>query len=302
VGRSRDPGDAPRLEWRHHKTADGAHPDGREQQLLWLTNRARANPRLAGIWLATASIPGIALGREYFGVDAGALEREFAGYAAKPPAAFDDRLHEAALAHCRDLIARDAEDHRGQIERVRAAGFRWRAFRGTALSYGRDVETAHAALAIDWGPGPGGVQAGRGHRAAVMSLDGEYSNVGIAVVEERDPSTRVGPLVITEDFCRADTTVADHFNRFIVGTVWRDLNADGRYQPGEGIGGTRVTPDRGGYFAVTGAAGGYAVPVAAAGAYWVTFSGAASAVRGIDVGAASVLLDLETGEAGRGIE
>jgi len=32
--------DAPTVEWTYHKTSDNAHPDGNEQQLLWLMNQA----------------------------------------------------------------------------------------------------------------------------------------------------------------------------------------------------------------------------------------------------------------------
>ncbi len=31
-------------EWTFHKSTDGAHPDGNEQQMVWLMNRARSNP------------------------------------------------------------------------------------------------------------------------------------------------------------------------------------------------------------------------------------------------------------------
>ena len=105
---------APTVEWTLHKTADGAHPDGREQQVMWLMNRARAYPPAEGVWLATSTDPDIASGRNYFGVNTTVLQNEFNGYSAKPPAAFDVRLYNAAKAHSDDLIARNAQDHNGQ--------------------------------------------------------------------------------------------------------------------------------------------------------------------------------------------
>ncbi len=36
----------PDTEWVYHKTADNQHPNGMEQQQLWLVNNARANPQL----------------------------------------------------------------------------------------------------------------------------------------------------------------------------------------------------------------------------------------------------------------
>jgi len=62
-------------------------------------------------------------------------------------------------------------------------------------------------------------------------------------------------------------------NRFIVGTVWDDLNSDGDYDEDEGLGGVLVMPDEGLYFAITGDAGGFAIPIEAPGTYMVEFSG-----------------------------
>lgn len=289
----------PTVEWLFHKTADDSHPSGPEQQMLWLMNRARANPAQEGVWLADTDTPGIAFPRTCFGVDLYRLKREFSGYAARPPAAFDARLYAAALAHSRDLVASRAQFHAGQLSRVAATSFRWLACRGNVFAHASDPESAHGAFAIDWGRGSpdekDGMQAGRGHRKAVLSLDGDYTSVGIALVAQNDAGTGVGPFVITENFCSADTSVPDHFNRFIVGTVWRDLDGDGRYAAGEGIGGTTVTPDAGRYYAVTGEGGGYAIPVTAAGTYRVTFSGAVRGAGSVVVGDASVLLDLAVG-------
>ncbi len=284
---------APTTEWTLHKTADNAHPDGNEQQTVWLMNRARANPAQEGIWLATSTDPDIAGGRTYFGVDITMLQNEFAGYAAKPPAAFDARLYNAAKAHSDDLIVRDAQDHTGQFDRVTAAGFVYAGARGNVFSYADNSLNAHAAWNIDWGGDDGGMQPSRGHRKAIMSLDGDYTNVGLALVYENNPNTQVGLYVSTGNYCHAGTA-ADHYNRFIVGTVWEDQDEDNFYDPGEGLGGVTVMPDTGTYYAITADSGGYAIPITAPGAYVVTFSGAASAVKSVTVGDVSVLLDLVT--------
>jgi hypothetical protein len=280
---------APTTEWTYHKTADSAHPNGNEQQAVWLMNRARSNPTQEGIWLATSSDPQIAGGRVYFGVNLTLLQSEFAGYDAKPPAAFDVRLYNAAKAHSDDLIARDAQDHTGQIERVIASGFPWTYWRGNVFSYASSSLNAHAAWNIDWGYAPDGMQSGRGHRKAIMSLDGAYTNVGLALVHETNPGTRVGPYVSTGNYCAAQEPAG--YNRFIVGTVWQDLDGDQFYDPGEGIGGVTVTPNSGTYYAVTANSGGYAIPITAAGIYQVTFSGALSGERSVVVGSVSALLD-----------
>jgi hypothetical protein len=162
---------APSAEWTYHRTADGQHPNGDEQALVWLMNRARRDPAAEGQWLATESNADVASGRVFFQVNTTLLQSEFASYAAKPPAAFDARLYQAAKAHSNDLIARDAQDHNQQFDRITSAGFRYTQARAGVFSYAKSALNAHAAWNIDWGPGDGtGMQPGRGHRLAVMAI------------------------------------------------------------------------------------------------------------------------------------
>jgi len=284
----------PRPEWIFHKTADNLHPDGNEQQLVWLMNRARANPVQEGFWLATSSEVDIAGGRSYFGVNLNVLQSEFASYAAKPPAAFDVRMYNAALAHSNDLIVRDAQDHNNQFALIDQAGFKCLSGRGNVFSYARSSLYAHAAFNIDWGGNDGtGMQTGRGHRMAIMSVDGNYTNVGFAMVPENNPNTSVGPLVTTGNFCGANSYYPDHYNQFIVGTVWRDNNSNARYDPGEGVGNVKVEPNLGEYYAVTANSGGYTIPVQSSGLYTITFSGAANSVVTVTINSVSLLVDLK---------
>lgn len=281
-------------EWTLHKTADGAHPDGVEQAYVWLMNRARRDPVAEGLFLAATGDSRIQGAISFFDVDLDLMRQEFAAIAPKPPAAFDVRLYEAALAHSLDLIARDAQDHDGQFARVDTAGFEASGMRGNVFSYSRDPLYGHAAFNIDWGGNDGtGMQTGRGHRKAIMSTDGDYANVGIAAVPELSPSTQVGPSVVTGNYARANTSAPDHHNRFLVGTVWEDLDEDGLYDPGEGIEGAVVMPSAGPYFAVTASGGGYAIPMLDAGPVEVHFDieGVVPFTAAVDVQAASVLLD-----------
>jgi hypothetical protein len=283
-------------EWTYHKTGDNLHPDGNEQQMVWLMNRARANPTREGMWLATEDDPDIAAARTFFGVDVTVLQNAFAAIPAKPPAAFDVRLYTAAKAHSDYLISIDDQTHTGQLQRVDDAGFKWQTWAGIVYAYSKHTVYGHAGFNIDWGYGPDGMQDPPGHRNAIMSVNADYTNVGYAVVEEADPSTHVGPQVITGNLCHAEAGALDHYNRFLVGTVWVDDNGNDRYDPGEGLGGVRVETDLGDFFAVTADSGGYAIPVTAAGDYEVTFSGSAvttPVTRAITVGSASVLLDLK---------
>ncbi len=282
-------------EWTLHKTADNQHPDGIEQQMTWLMNRARTNPTREGTWLATMDDADVAGAISYFAVDVNLLLAEFADIQAKLPAAFDVRLYQAARAHSDYLIANDSQNHDDQLSRVVDAGFTYLSYRGNVFSYTRSGIHGHAGFNIDWGWGDEGMQPGRGHRQAIMSIDGDYTHVGLSVVAEADPATGVGPFVTTGNYCSADTSQANHFNRFLVGTVWRDLNDNDQYDPGEGMGGISVRPDRGAYHAVTADSGGYAMPILEAGTYTVTFSGSGisgETIRTVAVDNQSQLLDL----------
>jgi len=275
------------------------HPTGHEQAVMWLMNRARANPTAEGEWLATSSHPDVAGGRDYFNVDLELLETEFSAIEATPPAAFDYRLYDAARAHAVNLIGRDAQDHDGQLDRINETGIGWYHYRGSVYSYSDTALQAHAAFNIDWGPGPGNMQTNRGHRMGLMSVDANYTNVGVAIINELDSSTQVGPRVVVVNYTSLDSNFTQHFNRFIVGTVWNDQNGNDRYDPGEGIPGVVVTPSAGGYYAVTSAGGGYAIPAAANRTLTVKFSGGGVAVQQstIKIGTTSMLLDYETGGA-----
>jgi len=296
------PSATPSTEWPFHKTADGLHPDGNEQRMVWLMNRARSNPTQEGTWLAAVNGENddIAAARPYWGVNTAALQAAFAAIAARPPAAFDVRLYNAAKAHSEYLISTDTQSHTGQFTRVDSAGFKYTAAAGVVFSYSNDSLYGHAAFNIDWGAGPNGMQDPPGHRNALMSVSTYYSNVGYAVLSETNPSTEVGPQVITGNLAYANSGSSNHANVFIVGTVWEDTNGNQQYDPGEGLAGVTVMPDNGTYYAVTGAGGGYSIPVGA-GTYSVTFSGGelvGAYARTVGVGSVSVLQDLEYFSAG----
>jgi hypothetical protein len=259
-------------------------------------NRARANPQAEADWLVSTPAPEVALARNFFKIDTGLFETEMDSYKPKPPAAFDVRLYQAALAHSNNLIARDAQDHDGQYDRVVEAGFVCDGgsgyfFRGNVFAFSENSLNTHAAWNIDWGGPQGGMQVDRGHRMGVMSVDGDLTNVGIAMVYEGVKDTLVGPYVTTANYCHAAANAPNQYNRFLIGTVWQDQDSDQMYDPGEGIGGVKVTPQRGEYYAITGDNGGYAIPITHAGRYQVTFSGPVRGFQEVTVGETSVLLD-----------
>lgn len=309
---------APTTEWTIHKGNNGATPSDAEQRMLWLMNRARSNPIQEGIFLTGITDTDVTGAIDFFGVDTDAVRSQFAAIPAAPPAVFDFRMYEGSLAHSLDLIARDAQDHNNQFQRIEDAGFFCNGGRVSVFSFSESALHAHAGLNIDWGNNPPtGIQDPPGHRHAIMGVDGNnsitgFNNVGLALVEENDLVTDVGPLVFSGAYCNASsfeivnnvltsTPTVDHFNLFIVGTVWNDANSNDEYDEGEGLGGVTVMPDDGTYFAVTGDAGGYSIPILSAGTYNVTFSGGGLGNllfnESVTVGSSNVLLDLESSSA-----
>ena len=292
------------VEWTYHKTADDQHPDGLELQQLWLLNRARANPSREGYFLAHLDDPETLGVISAFSVDLNMMQEQFDALPAQPPGAFDNRLYSAAYEHSLYMISIDNQTHTGQRDRIDASGFVWNRVGLSIYAYAKNGIYCHAGFNIDWGYGAGGMQEPPGHRYNTMSIKvsyddfiaGDMYNVGIAVVPENDADTHVGPLVVTENFARAYTEPVDHYNRFLVGAVWEDLNGNEYYDPGEGIGGAvTVTPVGGAYFAVTPPSGGFAMPILASGRYDVTFTGGGLAfpvTRTVRVEDVSVLLDM----------
>jgi hypothetical protein len=291
---------AQQVEWTLHRTADGAHPDGVEQAWLWQMNRARTDPAGEGERLAALDDPVVQLSYDVFKTDLERLADEFAALAPTPPAAFDRRLWSAARDHAQAMIDADAPLVAGQLDRLIPAGFVYPTVeqaKGNAYGFAVNPLHGHAVWNANWGAGPGGMIPGRPNRAILM---GALANVGIAVLADPDAGDLLGPLVAVADHADANVWFPDHHNRFVVGTVWEDLDADGRYGVGEGVEGVRVAPDAGGFFAVTAAGGGFAIPVTSPGTFTVSFSGGGVPARqlGVTVGAMSVLADYVVPEPG----
>jgi len=239
-------------------------------------NAARQDPSAEGALLAGMDDPDVQGALDAYHVDLALLQDEFDAVVAKPPAAFDRRLHAAALAHANEMIAQDSDSPLCgsdglplcQLQRVfDEAGFYFSngGLRGNAYGFALSPLYAHAAWNVDWGLGAGGMDPERTHRKGVMSIPDAITtqvltNVGIAAVSTEGTASSLGPLVVVANYANAQP-VSEHFDRFLVGTVWEDLDADGSYDPGEGKAGVTVTPTPGNWIATTAPGGGYAIPV-----------------------------------------
>ena len=227
--------------------------------MLEIINRARANPAAEGLRLQSTTDPDILAAYVFFHVDTATMAAEFAGYPVRPPLAFNANLIASARAHSQDMARNDFQSHTGSdgsslVTRVERAGYTgWNALAENVYAYAKSVFYGHAGFNADWG------QPGLGHRMNIMNFPPTgpvYTEVGIGIVPETSPNTRVGPLVVTEDFGLRSGQL------FVVGVVYNDIDRDGFYSVGEGLGGVTITTSQGNY-AYTSASGGYAVPLAA---------------------------------------
>lgn len=233
-------------------------PTPEEQLMLEYINRARANPPAEGDRLATTTDPDVRQSYQYFSVDLNKVRSDFQGYPARPPLAFHPLLIQAARLHSQDMQRNDFQDHIGSDgstpgQRLQRVGYTASSYGENVFAYANSMWHAHCGFNVDWGADN---QQTLGHRRNIMNFDGSviYTEIGIGVVQDNNPSTRVGPYIVTQNFGRGSQV-------YILGVVYRDRNGNGFYDIGEGLAGVTITPSRGNYYAVTSTSGGYAIPV-----------------------------------------
>ncbi|HEV8379229.1 MAG TPA: CAP domain-containing protein, partial [Tepidisphaeraceae bacterium] len=273
-----------------------ALPTNDEQYFLEITNRMRLNPQaelriLTNINYSTptptwnnpkSSEPNVDDALQYFNVDAATLVNQWNALVAAPPIAWNPNLGDSALFHTNYLISyalahptEEAQQHElpGEptfIQRLQNANYQYTMAAENLYAYAYNAFHGHAGFAIDWGNGPGGIQSPAGHRDNIMNAG--YRETGIAIVPENEPTTSIGPLVITMDFGRRSG------NAFLTGVVYNDLfTPDHFYTPGEGLDAMTVTVYNAGTSTVratttTWSSGGYVLQLAN-GTYDVKLSG-----------------------------
>ena len=252
-------------------------PTNEEQYNLELINRARANPTAEGIRLAQTNDPNIVSAYSYFGVNLVLMQTQFALIPPAPPLSMNATLLNAARAHSQNMLQNNYQGHAGPDGSIttRLAGYTsgagaW-SIGENVFAYSKSVWYAHAGFEVDWGGGAvsGGMQSPPGHRQNIHN--DTFREVGIGVVLGSNGS--VGPQLVSQDFGMLGGTLP-----FVTGVVYRDLNNNGFYDPGEGVGGVTVTIANVNTYAVTASAGGYSVPVPGSGNYTVTFSGGSAPI------------------------
>lgn len=251
-----------------------------EQLSLERINRARLRPA------AEAQSSGIALDEGVPGqIDA----------TPKQPLAMNAALVQTGRSHSQDMIGRDYFAHNTPegvtpFTRMNDAGYlfvnasenlAWRGSTGS-IDDVQIVEQEHTDLFVDTGID------GRGHR--VTMLNGAFREVGVGVV--RGIFTKDGQnfdsIMQTQDFGTAPQSPT-----FVLGVVYNDSNANGRYDAGEGTNGSVVT--LGDASKTTNSAGGYSFAVGQAGTYTLRFTANRSQELDINTGAPNIKVDFVGG-------
>jgi uncharacterized protein YkwD len=250
-------------------------PTNEEQYYLELINRARANPTAEGVRLATTTDSNVLSAYSSFGVNLVLMQSQFALLPPAPPLSMNATLTTAARAHSQNMLQNNYQGHSGpdgslttRLQNYTAGANGW-SIGENVYAYSKSVWYGHAGFEVDWGGSvtSGGMQSPPGHRQNIHSTT--FREVGIGVVlGSNGGSGGVGPQLVTQDF-----GMVGGLPPFVTGVVYRDLNGDGFYEPGEGVGGVTVTVSNTNSYAVTASSGGYSVPVAGSGSYVVTFSG-----------------------------
>lgn len=244
-------------------------PTAEETLALELVNRMRADP---------AAEAKVLLGerpREPFeGFDRDMFQREMEALEPQPPLVLHPRLIGAARNHTAYTAAtreyghkevRGSELFTGEYSGERAA------FAGYPDSHGRVLENAgsfihggvlgnHWGCAVDDGPGgSGGMQKNGGHRMAIMWPQAREFGAGFHW--HRDKRCE-GVMLFGQG----------EGHRLVGGIAYIDLDGDGFYDIGEGLGGVRISLGKAGE-TVTWSSGAYTLdpggPAAEAGGKWV---------------------------------
>ena len=258
-----------------HTPLGPVEPSGHEQEGLWALNRARNDPARYG----------------------DEIDLDLSGVLPQQPLALDLNLTGSARFHGEEMLGHDYFAHTSEVTGIGPNQM--------AVDHGYDL----------FGDGLGAIWGAVNNIESIafgVNLIPDYPEaVRLLIIDDGVPSLghRKHLLAIETGwqdhsevgFGRAATGSTRHYaihtgyrslaDRFVTGVVYDDLDGDGGYDRGEGLGG--VTIDVGGTTAVSYAEGGFSIPVAP-GPYMVTCSGgpfAGEAIGLVDVSTQNVELD-----------
>jgi len=241
--------------------------------MLELVNQARMNPQAAAAEYTTNLTPDVQATLNYYNVNLSAVQQAIANSAPKAPLAWNPDLAAAAQSHTQDMVNNNFQSHTGTDgstadQRMQQSGYTNATTNGeNAFAYATSVDEAMEAFLIDWGVPDSGHR--RNLLQANVSSANAFTDTGIGIAPA-NPNSKVGPLVITQDFGSQSNNPAQ-----LVGVVYSDPNHTGMYQLNSGQGNVQIDATNlltGQTTSVqTWATGGYQIPLAP-GKYQVTAS------------------------------
>jgi RTX calcium-binding nonapeptide repeat (4 copies)/Cysteine-rich secretory protein family len=213
-----------------------AQPTDRDQEMLELVNRMRQNPAGELDLLLNSADPKINQALNFFQVNRDVLRQQWQQLQPTAPVAWSSELDRVASTHNQLMIANDQQSHNlpgevGLIQRNIDGGYLGgNRFAENIYAFSDSVEFGHASFAIDWGSAPNGIQDPAGHREALLSP--LYREVGIAIDDEADRNTTVGPSVVTQEFANRTSL---NGKAWLLGVAYEDRNGNKFYNAGEGV-------------------------------------------------------------------
>jgi hypothetical protein len=267
-------------------------PTNEQQYMLELINRARAD---GGAEATRLGLSGLQEGPPNYNGEIWTIQNS------NQPLSFNPLLQSSAQNHATNLnnadqfwLGVDPHTFGGMTpqQRIAAAGYATANYSGPTTTSGFFPGPENIAEAESQGSGPYSgakliasvLQAhndlftdqstpNRGHRSTMML--GFFREVGIGISTGKDNQSNPGQPNGTWDslYIVQDYGAQTNQTPLITGVVYQDINGNGFYDPGEGLGGVRVDVTGSSYYAVTAPSGGYTVPVSADGSYPIMFSG-----------------------------
>jgi hypothetical protein len=287
------------LETRELLTSAGIAPIDEAQYMLFLINRARANPAAEAQRLLVIAQTDPSIEAATRGWNLGTFAATLSSMPPRPPLAFDSGLIAAALTHDSAMLAANSQFHsaRGYLNDASVAtaadgqvfypttfgpwatGENVFAYTGNVSSQNLTdyVNFLYEGFMLDWGvpdlshlenimaPGPAEASPG-GHVPFSEIGIGLQTNAYPTVPPPGNPQNpgdlglNVGPVLATEEFGWR-SGLAD-----LTGVVYRDYSGTGSYMPGgEGVGGVTIEAvglnGQGTYQTQTWSSGGYTLPL-----------------------------------------
>ncbi|MGC9503920.1 CAP domain-containing protein, partial [Baaleninema sp.] len=216
-----------------------SNPSANEQYMLELVNRMRQDPASELNLLLNSSSSEVREALSYFDVARTVLEDQWQQLEAVAPVAWSEQLHDSAQTHNELMVYYDRQSHNlpnepRLLDRIEKTGYQAAKVAENIFAYPESVFAGHAGFAIDWGNTDTGIQNPPGHRITI--LNGDYRELGISIIEENDPDTEVGSLLITQHFGIDRKAAWSQSDPWLLGVIYDDRRRnDNFYTPGEGV-------------------------------------------------------------------